>query len=194
MRVLVVGATGTIGRAVADALAESHDVVRASRSSAVSVDITRPESIRAMYAGLGRVDAVVSCAGSGVMKPLAALSDEDFQATIGDKLMGQVNLVRHGIDHVNDGGSFLLTAGIFSKNPIPGASALALVNGGLESFARGAALDLPRGIRINTISPPFMAETALAWGLAGGIPAAENAKAYVALVEGKQTGQVVFNG
>jgi NAD(P)-dependent dehydrogenase (short-subunit alcohol dehydrogenase family) len=108
--------------------------------------------------------------------------------------MGQVNLVRFGVDHVNDGGSFLLTAGIFSQSPLPGASALALVNGGLESFARGAALDLPRGIRINTISPPFMAETALAWGLAGGIPAAENAKAYVALVEGKQTGQVVFNG
>jgi NAD(P)-dependent dehydrogenase (short-subunit alcohol dehydrogenase family) len=194
MRILVVGATGTIGRAVADALAARHEIVRASRSSVVSVDITRPESIRAMYQKLGRVDAVVSCAGSGVMKPLADLTDADFHATIGDKLMGQVNLVRYGIDHVNDGGSFLLTAGIFSKSPMPGASALALVNGGLECFARGAALDLPRGIRINTISPPFMAETARAWGLPGGIPAAENAKAYVALVEGTQTGRVVFNG
>jgi NAD(P)-dependent dehydrogenase (short-subunit alcohol dehydrogenase family) len=194
MRIVVVGATGTIGRPVADALAARHEVLRASRRGELRLDITRPESIREMYGRLGRVDAVVSCAGSGVMKPLGALGDEDFQATLGDKLMGQVNLVRFGLDHVNDGGAFLLTAGIFSRSPMPGTSALALVNGALESFARAAALDMPRGIRINTISPPFMAETARAMGLPGGIPAAENAKAYVALVEGNETGQVVFNG
>jgi NAD(P)-dependent dehydrogenase (short-subunit alcohol dehydrogenase family) len=77
---------------------------------------------------------------------------------------------------------------------MPGVTALAMVNGALESFARGAALDLPRGIRINTISPPFIQETAQAMGLPGGLPASENAKAYVALVEGSETGQVVFNG
>jgi NAD(P)-dependent dehydrogenase (short-subunit alcohol dehydrogenase family) len=73
-------------------------------------------------------------------------------------------------------------------------TALAMVNGALESFARAAALDLPRGIRINTISPPFIRETAQSMGLPGGLPASENARAYVALVEGSETGQVVFNG
>ena len=194
MRILVVGATGTIGRAVADALAARHEVLRASRKADVTVDITIPDSIRDMYQRVGKLDAVVSCAGSGAFKPLAALTDEDIQSTLGDKLMGQVNLVRFGVHHVNDNGVFVLTAGIFSKSPMPGVAALAMANGALESFARAAALDLPRGIRINTISPPFIRETAQAMGLPGGLPAAENAKAYVALVEGKETGQVLFNG
>ena len=194
MRILVVGATGTIGRAVADALAAKHEVVRASRRGEVAVDITLPDSIRQMYQRVGTLDAVVSCAGSGAWKPLTALSDEDIRATLGDKLMGQVNLVRFGVSYVNDNGVFVLTAGIFSKIPMPGVPALAMVNGALESFARAAALDLPRGIRINTISPPFIRETAAAMGLPGGLPADENAKAYVALVEGMETGQVVFNG
>ena len=194
MRILVVGATGTIGRAVADALAARHEVLRASRKADVTVDITIPDSIRGMYQRVGKLDAVVSCAGSGVFKPLAALTDEDIQSTLGDKLMGQVNLVRFGVHHVNDNGVFVLTAGIFSKSPMPGVTALAMVNGALESFARAAALDLPRGIRINTISPPFIRETAQAMGLPGGMLADENAKAYVALVEGRDTGQVVFNG
>lgn len=194
MRILVVGATGVIGRAVADALAAKHEVLRASRKGEVKVDITRPESIREMYQRIGKLDAVVSCAGSGAWKPLTALTDEDIQSTLGDKLMGQVNLVRYGLKHVNDKGVFVLTAGFFSKSPIPGVPALAMVNGALESFARAAALDLPRGIRINTVSPPFMKETAEAMGLPGGLPAAENAKTYVRLVQGKRTGQVVFNG
>jgi len=194
MRILVVGASGTIGKAVAEALAARHEVVRASRNGEQKVDITQPESICALYQRVGRVDAVVSCAGSGVMKPLASLSDDDIRLSLADKLMGQVNLVRFGLDHVNDNGVFLLTAGIFSKQPMPGVTPLAMTNGALESFARAAALDLPRGIRINTISPPFIKETAEKMGLPGGLPAVENAKTYVALVEGKETGQVVFNG
>jgi len=194
MRILVVGATGTIGKAVAEALASRHDVVRASRKADPTVDITQPDSIRALYRRLGRLDGVVCCAGSGVMKPLAELTDDEIRSSLADKLMGQVNLVRFGLDHVNDNGVFVLTAGIFSKDPMPGVTPLALANGALESFARAAALDLPRGIRINTISPPFIKATAEKMGLPGGLPAEENAKAYVALVEGQDTGQVVFNG
>ncbi len=194
MRILVVGATGTIGKPVAEALASRHEVVRASRTGDPTVDITRPDSIRALYRRLGRLDGVVCCAGSGVMRPLAELTDDEIRSSLADKLMGQVNLVRFGLDHVSDNGVFVLTAGIFSKNPMPGVTPLALANGALESFARAAALDLPRGIRINTISPPFIKETAEKMGLPGGLAAEENAKAYVALVEGKDTGQVVFNG
>jgi NAD(P)-dependent dehydrogenase (short-subunit alcohol dehydrogenase family) len=192
MRILVVGATGTIGRAVADALDGEHDVIRASRNGDVTVDMTDPSSIRAMYEKLGRVDGVIVCAGGGVMKPLTELVDGDIEATLNDKLMGQVNLVRFGIDHMNDGGIFLLTAGIFSQSPPPGVTAVAMVNGALESFSRGAALDLPRGLRINTVSPPFIEETARALGMEGGLPAAENAKVYVELVESERTGEVVY--
>jgi NAD(P)-dependent dehydrogenase (short-subunit alcohol dehydrogenase family) len=196
MRIAVVGATGTIGKAVADALAGRHDVVRASRKAEVSVDIGDVASIQAFYARLGRVDAVISCAGDARFGPVHALSDEDFALGLQHKLMGQVNLVRHGLASMNDGGVFLLTAGIFSIRPMPSTSAIAMANGALESFARAAALDLPRGIRINTVSPPFLNETAAAMGMpgAGQLSTADNAKAYVALVEGTDTGLVVFPG
>jgi NAD(P)-dependent dehydrogenase (short-subunit alcohol dehydrogenase family) len=195
MRVLVVGATGTIGKAVADVIAErGHDVIRASRHADVAVDIADTSSIRAMYAGIGWVDAVVSCAGQAKMGPLQQLGEADFKMSIDSKLMGQVNLVRFGIDHVRDEGVFVLTAGIFSQRAPAGASAAAMVNGALESFARAAAKDLPRRIRLVTVSPPLIKETAAAMGIAqaGKLSARDNAERYVDLLVGDQTGQVVY--
>ena len=193
MRILVVGATGTIGRAVVEALA-GHEVVEASHSrSPVQVDISDLASIRAMYQAVGRVDAVVSAAGAAARrKPLDELTDEDFAYTLRNKLVGQVNLVRAGVEHVADGGSFTLTSGVLSRLPIPGSAALSLVNAGLEGFARAAALDLPRGIRINVVSPPWLTETLRELGMTGipGLPAATVAQAYVEAVTGAQTGQV----
>jgi NAD(P)-dependent dehydrogenase (short-subunit alcohol dehydrogenase family) len=193
MKIIVVGASGTIGKAVADALGVRHEVLRASRKGPVAVDITDQASIRAMYARVGKVDGVVNCAGEAKGGPLSTLSDADIAASFAYKLMGQVNLVRLGVEHLNDGGFFVLTAGVYSKSPPPGACALAMVNGALESFARAAALDLPRGIRINTISPPWIKESAEPLGIAATLTAAENARTYVSIIESSQTGQVIFN-
>jgi NAD(P)-dependent dehydrogenase (short-subunit alcohol dehydrogenase family) len=193
MRALVVGATGTIGSAVADALAAAgHEVLRASRQGQISVDLTDPASIRAMYAEVGRVGAVLSCAGMGRMGSLTTLTDEDWAASVADKLMGNVNLVRLGIDSVEDQGVFVLTGGIWSQKPPPGASAIAALNGALESFARAAAQDLPRGIRIVTVSPPWIDESARKMGQRGMLSAADNAKAYVAAVTDSATPAVVY--
>ena len=194
MRILIIGATGTIGSAVSAALGPDHDIIHASRSSDITVDIENLESIKAMYAAVGQVDAVVSCAGHARFGPLPELSDEDFSYSIGSKLMGQVNVVRYGLDSVRDNGSITLTAGDFSQRPWPGASANALINGALESFARAAALDVPRGIRVNVVSPPFIDTTAAAMGMAdkGELSAAENARAYVSMVEGEMNGAVAY--
>jgi len=192
MRILVIGASGTIGKAVADALATKHEVVRASRHGEVRVDIVDPKSIQHMYARVGALDAVVSCAGDAVFGRLEKLTDADFDSSLGNKLMGQVNVVRFGVGAVRDGGSFTLTAGIFAQKPWPGVPALALVNGALESFARAAALDLPRGIRINVVSPPFIKETAEKMGFQAPMTAAENAKWYVGLVEGTESGKIAY--
>jgi NAD(P)-dependent dehydrogenase (short-subunit alcohol dehydrogenase family) len=107
--------------------------------------------------------------------------------------MGQVNLVRIGIDEVTDGGSFTLTSGILAQEPSPGSSAVSLVNAGVEAFARAAALELPRGLRINVVSPPWVSETLRAMGRdpSGGLPAAEVARSYVESVEGTRTGAVI---
>lgn len=194
MRVIVIGATGTIGQAVADALAVRHEVVRVSHSHGEHrVDLASSDSIERLFHAVGSFDALVSAAGQAIFKPLAELTDADFALSLRNKLMGQVNLVRIGLRHVTDGGSFTLTSGIFAREPVPGSAAISLVNTGLEGFAGAAALELPRNIRVNLVSPPWVAETMVAIGMdpAPGTPAAQVAKAYVESVEGQDSGRVL---
>ena len=121
MRILVVGATGTIGRAVVAALSAANEIVPASRQSTpITVDLANPDSIREMYRSTGKLDAVVCAAGLAKFAPLAQLSDADFRFCLDNKLMGQVNLVRFGFEHVGDRGSFTLTTGILARSPMPG--------------------------------------------------------------------------
>jgi NAD(P)-dependent dehydrogenase (short-subunit alcohol dehydrogenase family) len=194
MKVLVVGATGTIGAVVAEAFAARHEVIRASHSrSALTVDLSDRTSIEHLYKTIGRVDAVVCVAGQASFRPLRALTDADFALGINNKLMGQINLVRLGIEHVTDGGSFTLTSGILSRVPMPGGAAISPVNAGLEGFARAAAIELPRGLRVNAVSPGWVTETLIAFKMdpSIGIPAAQVAQTYVTAVEGSMTGQVL---
>jgi NAD(P)-dependent dehydrogenase (short-subunit alcohol dehydrogenase family) len=140
MKILVVGATGTIGAPVTQALEARHEVIRASHSrSALTVDLADPASIKRLYARVGPVDAVVSAAGRAAFRPLLALSDADFALGLTNKLMGQANLVRYGLEVLADGGSFTLTSGILSRQPMPGGAAISMVNAGLEGFVRAAA-------------------------------------------------------
>ena len=146
-----------------------------------------------MYRRTGKVDAVVSVAGQAKFAPLAELADSDFQFSLENKLMGQVNLVRLGFEWVTDGGSFTLTGGVLAHSPMRGSAAISLVNAGLEGFTRAAALEAPRGIRVNVVSPPWVSETLAAMGMdtAHGLPAASVARAYVGSVTGSQTGAVI---
>lgn len=194
MRIIVVGATGTIGKAVVAAFAKRHEVVQVGhRGGEYQVDLTDKGSIERLFESVGNFDALISAAGQAKFGALDGLSDQDFQFSLFHKLMGQVNLVRAGLAHVNDGGSFTLTSGVLNREPIPGSAALALVNGALEGFASAAALDLPREVRINVVSPPWVSETLEAMGRDGaaGLPAAQVARAYVESVEGYRTGEVL---
>lgn len=195
MRILVVGATGTIGRAVVAAFAsQGHDVVSAtSKSTPITVDISDPRSIASLYARVGKVDAVVSAAGAARFKPFAELADEDYAFSLRNKLMGQVNLVRYGMEHVNDRGSFTLTSGVLARAPMKGSGAISLVNAGLEGFIRAAALEAPRGIRVNIVAPPWVTETLVRLGMdtSIGLPAETVARAYVESVTGAKTGAVI---
>ena len=195
MKIVVIGASGTIGREVVNVLRDGNDLVEVShKSTAITIDLADPRSIKAMYARIGQVDAVVSVAGEARFKPFADLSDEDFEFSLHNKLMGQVNVVRFGFDHVRDGGSFTLTSGVLSKTPMQGSGVISLVNAGLEGFTRAAALEAPRGIRVNVVSPPWVTETLIAMGakdLSHALPAATVAKAYVRSVTGKETGEVI---
>ena len=107
--------------------------------------------------------------------------------------MGQVNLVRIGFSHITDRGSFTLTSGVLSQEPMPGSAAISLVNSGIEGFVRAAALEMPKGVRINVVSPPWVKETLEAMGRdsSSGMPTATVAKAYVESVEGAKNGVVI---
>ena len=193
MRIVVVGATGTIGKAIVAALARNHEVLAASRKSRIRVDVTDPDSIRAMYRTVGRIDALVSAAGDAKFAPLEKLTDSDFQFSLGHKLMGQVNLVRLGMDSMTDGGSFTLTTGVLARRPMAGSGAISLVNAGLEGFVRAAALEAPRGIRVNAASPPWFTDTMKALGMdpSGGMTPEAAAQLYVRSVTSKQNGAVI---
>lgn len=194
MRVIVIGATGTIGRAVAESLAGGHEVVRVGRTSGErQADIGDPGAILALFEAVRPFDAVVCAAGQAAFGALLALTDEDFQLGLSSKLMGQVNLVRLGLPHIADGGSFTLTSGILSRHPVPGSASISMVNAAVEAFARAAALEVTRGVRINVVSPPWVQETLVAMGRdpIEGLPAATVARAYLASVEGELSGQVL---
>jgi len=196
MTILLIGASGTIGSAVHDALAGDHDVVRVGRTSGdIRMDMESPESIRDMYEEAGAFDAVACAAGNAAFNPLDELSEDDFGRSIQSKLMGQVNLVRYGLPHLGNprNASFTLVSGILSQHPMPGSAAISMVNAGLEGFVRAAALDTPDGVRVNVVSPPWVSETLEEMGEdpSDGVPAAVVAKAYVDSITGSASGDVL---
>ena len=194
MKIIVIGATGTIGNAIVQAIGDRHEVFPVSLSkSAIKVDIADKASISRMYGTIGRVDAVISAAGLAKFGPMTSLTDEDFALGLNNKLMGQVNLVRLGMEHVNDNGSFTLTSGILSRKPMPGSAAISPVNAAIEGFARAAALEMPRGMRINVVSPNWVVDTLKAFNMdpSLGTPAEVVARAYVQVLEGTMNGEVL---
>ncbi len=194
MKVIVIGATGTIGRAIMQAIGNRHEVIPVSFSkSAIRVDIADRASIIKMFQTTGRVDAVISAAGLAKFGPMASLVDEDFALGLNNKLMGQVNVVRLGLEHVNDNGSFTLTSGILSRKPMKGSAAISLVNSALEGFGRAAALEMPRGIRINIVSPNWVVDTLKAFNMdpSIGTPVEKVAQAYIRVLEGSMNGEVI---
>ena len=197
MRIILIGGSGTIGKEVAKALAVEHEVLTASRSGGMlRVDIAEPASVEILFREAGAVDAVVCAAGSARFGPLDDLEYEDFLFSFRNKLMGQVNLVRIGRNFINANGSFTLTSGVLARDPMPGSSAVSLVNAGLEGFVRAAQLEMERGVRVNVVSPVWVQETLLAMGNSSleGMPARLVARAYLAGVTGTMKGAVLEVG
>lgn len=195
MKILLIGASGTLGQAVANELGQRHEIIRVSRSSGdLNVDITDSASIDALFAKVGSFDALVSAAGKVHFGALAEMGEAEFAVGLKDKLMGQVNLVLIGSRYANDGASFTLTTGILSEDPIRFGSSASMVNAAVEGFVRSAALELPRGQRINAVSPNVLVESMQGYApyFRGfkPVPAADAALGYARSVEGAQTGQV----
>lgn len=194
MRILLVGASGTIGSGVYKELATRHEVLAAGRNGAdVSVDITATDSIKAMYEKVGQVDAVISIAGTNYFGDLHDLTPENNELAIQSKLKGQINLVLLGLNNISDRGSFTLTTGVIMDDPIIGGVSAAMAGGAIRSFVKAAAIEMPRGIRINNVSPNVVMESMDKYGpyFPGfePVPVSRVVNAYRKSAEGGQTGQ-----
>ncbi|MFZ3185330.1 MAG: short chain dehydrogenase [Pseudomonas sp.] len=195
MKIILIGASGTLGKAIDQQLQDRHDILRVGHSSGeLQVDITDPASIRRLFEQTGRFDALVSATGKLHFGALAEMTAEHYAIGLQDKLMGQVNLVLIGREFANDGASFTLTSGVLSDDPIRYGSSASMVNAAIDGFVRGAAIELPRGLRINSVSPTVVEESLPTYGpyFRGfkPVPAAVAALAFAKSVEGAQTGQV----
>jgi len=194
MKVLLVGASGTIGQAITQELAPRHEIIEAGRSnSQYPVDITNVDSVRQLFNKVGKVDAIIAAAGNVHWGSFKEMTADEFRLGLNEKLMGQVNLTLVGQAFLNDGGSITLTSGSLSHDPYVGGASFTTVNSAVDGFIRGVAVELGRDCRINSVSPNVLEES---WAIYGGgvpgttpVPAAKVALAYRKSVEGNQSGE-----
>jgi len=196
MKALIIGSTGTIGSAIVKELQEDTDLVTANRSSGdYSVDLATTNTVADLFKQCGTLDAIVCAASRGVIfKPLKEMTLDDYLQSLQQKLFGQIAIVLHGVHVLNDRGSITLTTGLMNHEWVRDGSAASLVNNAVEGFAQAAALDLPRGIRLNVISPALLEESAKQYAsICPGfepVSSAKVARAYRKSIYGIQTGMV----
>ncbi len=197
MKIIVVGANGVVGQTAINAFGNRHEIIKVGRTSGdIQIDIEDLDSVRSMYQKTGKVDAVVSVVGQVHFGAVADMSSDQFMVGINHKVLPQVNLVLEGIEYLNDGGSFTLTSGVLNRDPISGGSCAAAANGAIDGFIIAAAVDMPRGIRINAVSPGILQASADQYeGFFPGHEAVSSERvglAYCKSVEGVVTGQVII--
>lgn len=197
MKIIVVGATGTIGSAVVKELESRHEIIEVGKNNGTyQVDISDEHSIRDMFKQIGSFDALVSAAGNVHFAPFEMMTNALYQIGINNKLMGQINLVLIGREFINPHGSFTLTSGILVNDPIRSGSSASMVNGAIEAFVRAAAIEMPKNIRINAVCSSLVKESLPQFGASFrgfiSVPACRVALAYSKSVEGLQTGQVYY--
>ena len=148
-----------------------------------------------MFESIGKVDAILCIAGEAKWAPFDSLTEEDFYIGLRSKLMGQVNLVRIGKDYLNAGGSFTLTTGILADHPVVMTASAAMVNGGIHSFVKAAALELKNEHRINAVSSGLVEDAIEKYEAYfpghNPIPMKKVINGYVKSVEGKGTGEII---
>lgn len=199
MKIIVVGGTGVIGKAIVKELAARHEIIVAGHQHGdIQVDVTDSASIEKMYRTIGKIDALVSATGSVHFGPFREFTAAQYNIGLQHKLMGQVNLVLLGLSYLNEAGSFTLTSGVLNRDPIVLGSSAAMVNGALDGFVKSASLEMPNHLRINVVSPTVITEAMGSYGpyFRGFEPvsASRAALAYSKSVEGAQTGQVYIVG
>ena len=191
MKVIIIGASGKIGREIDKAVSGNHDVVRVGVTTGdVQCDYTDAESVQTMFKTIGAYDALVTVVGGdSTFRQFDELSDNDYRYGFERKFLGQVRLLRLGQSTIRDGSSITFTSGFLSHYPNPASIATGPLNTTVDTFVENIAPLLPRGIRINVVSPaPVVDPGREGRGL---VTATECAKFYVDAINGTMSGQVL---
>jgi len=196
MKIVIIGGNGTIGKKVTEYFSKTHETFVAGRSGGdINVDIADKGSIKQMFESVKDIDAVICIAGEAKWDTFENLSEEDFYVGIKSKLMGQINLVRIGQNYLNENGSITLTTGILADDPVVLTASAAMVNGGIHSFVKAAALEMKRGIRINVVSSGLVEDAVDKYQdyFPGhnAIPMNKVVNGYVRAAQGKRNGEII---
>jgi NAD(P)-dependent dehydrogenase (short-subunit alcohol dehydrogenase family) len=196
MKIILVGANGTMGKHVNQMLALArHEVIRVGRASGdFQVKMENPQEVAQFYKKIGNFDAVVCTAGEVAFTPLLSIQDTEWHSSLQSKLMGQIHLVQQAIPYINERGSFTLISGVLGDEHIRAGTIAATVNSAVEGFVKAAACELSKGVRINGVSPTLLQDSVKDYEsyFPGFIPVSgENvAQAFKKSILGIETGQI----
>lgn len=173
-RVLVVGGSSGIGRAAAELLVlDGAEVVLTAREDAraaqvaaqiaaetpdrrgsvqgAAVDVTDPDSVQALFAGLGALDHVLVTAAVLAVGPVTG-PEAATELNGESRVLGGHRLVRACLPQLRGGGSITLTSGLYATRPVPGSALAAASLGAVEAMTRALALELAP-VRVNCLRP-----------------------------------------
>ena len=165
-KIIVVGATGKLGRVVVEGLRKDYEVIRAGRSGPdLKIDAFDFESVSDIFASVGPFDGLVSCIGGTPFKTFEELTMDDFAAGLSTKCFSQLNLAKAAIPFLSENGSITLTSGIIGDEPIIAGSCAAAANGALNMCVSTLAAEYAGKLRINVVSPSIIENSVDHYGM-----------------------------
>lgn len=164
-KIVVVGATGRLGRVVVGGL-NDYEVIRAGRSGPdLKIDALNFESVSDVFASIGTFDGLISCIGGTPFKTFEELTMEDFAMGLSKKCFSQLNLAKAAIPYLTENGSITLTSGIIGDEPILAGSCAAAANGALNMCVSTLAAEYAGKLRINIVSPSIIENSVEDYGM-----------------------------
>ena len=165
-KIIVVGATGKLGRVVVEGLRKDYEVIRAGRSGPdLKIEAFDFESVSDILASVGPFDGLVSCIGGTPFKTFEELTMDDFAAGLSTKCFSQLNLAKAAIPFLSENGSITLTSGIIGDEPIIAGSCAAAANGALNMCVSTLAAEYAGKLRINVVSPSIIENSVDHYGM-----------------------------
>lgn len=174
--ILVVGGNSGVGKEIVRQLSAAGDLVRvaARRGDAgdalgsvtyQTYDAADPSAILELPE---RLDGLVYCPGTILLKPFHRLSDADFQEDLNVNFLGAVRAIRQALPHLKraEASSILLFSSIAASTGLPYHASIASAKAAIEGLTRSLAAELSPKIRVNCLSLS-LTETPLAAALLG---------------------------